>query len=138
MRKYLVVLFCFSAISFLSACEAADQSASVVDVVLKQEDHGKVLTLNKGDTLSIELPAQLGTGFSWVVKKYPEAALKFVGMKNVDKKREAGQEAGAVSTQVFLFKAIGQDSGPITLWYCRPFDEKNPPEKIFRVRVVVD
>lgn len=92
--------------------------------VLGEDDSGKNVTLSVGEQLTIELPSNITTGYSWSVAD--DGGLQQVG--------EALYEApdtdavGAGGTETFTFEATEPGAGELVLWYARPWESVQPAE----------
>ena len=118
----------FVVVSLGPACGADTSTA----VVVKESDAGKSVPMTVGQELVVELPAQLGTGFSWSVDESSASIVKLV------KSAQTGAAApGQAETQRFVFTAAQVGSGTLSLSYRRPWEKDKPPSKVFAVSVRV-
>lgn len=94
------------------------------DVRAQFTDQDSRIDVAVGDEFQIVLDSNVTTGFGWDF----EAPLDTGVLELVDEQYEAPDtdRVGAGGQQVFDFRAVGDGSTFIQLWYIRPFDD--PPE----------
>lgn len=101
---------------------------------LTAENAGQTITLNVGDTFSVELEGNPSTGYTWEVAEMDTAVLKQVGETEFVTESDL---VGASGVLKIRFEAIGRGETSLNLVYHRPWEEDVPPEEIFEVSVVV-
>ena len=117
------------AIMVLAGCEITQDSHGVVAVTDKF-NNGEI-HLQPGDTLSVRLKTQGGTGYEWQVVHCDEVQLSPLG----DASESLGDElAGGVMYQVFRFQAQHAGTSTLELHYRRSW-EKQAPAKVYRITV---
>jgi predicted secreted protein len=84
-----------------------------------------------GDTVRIDLPDQTGTGYSWTTNV--EGDVLEAG------RTETGPapRPGALTRQLFTFRAVAPGSSRLVLVYRRPWETGNPPARQVVVSVEV-
>jgi inhibitor of cysteine peptidase len=102
-------------------------------VQLKASDAGKSVALSIGQQLVVQLPTQLGTGFSWDVDP---------GVPSIIKLESATTEQGAKSPggseiQTFSFSGVQAGSGKLSFSYRRPWEKDKPAAQTFAVTIEV-
>ncbi len=108
-------------------------STICMTIVAKLYCKEKVLHVN--DTLVIKLPAKLGTGYSWHLKKYDKNLLKDSGFQKVERIKENEREViGQTQLQVFEFTAIKPGIDIIRMEYKRIWKDSKPT-KTFKLKV---
>ena len=99
-----------------------------------EADNGRELTLSRGDTLDISLPATSGTGYTWQAAPIADTIVKPVG----DMKFKIDTEMpGAPGHQIFRFSVEGSGTGTIEMRYLRPWEKDTPPAKVFKILLIV-
>lgn len=112
----------------LSACVGAEARA------LEEKDSGSKLELSVGEEVTVRLPSNVTTGFSWEL--VDAGGLTQVGEPKYEEP-QASQSVGAGGTQVFTFTAKRVGSGELLLEYRRPWEKDVPAEKNWRAGVEV-
>jgi inhibitor of cysteine peptidase len=95
-------------------------------------DADKTVTVEELGTITIRLPVQMGTGYSWEVVSLPDALVQ----KGVA--TEGGGLPGGPGVEVFRFRAKKKGSGKLTLAHVRPWEQNKPPEETFTLTVTVE
>ncbi len=99
-----------------------------------EADNGRELTLSRGDTLEVSLPATSGTGYTWQAAPIADTIVKPVG----DMKFKIDNEMpGAAVHQIFRYSVEASGTGSIELRYLRPWEKDAPPAKVFKILLIV-
>jgi inhibitor of cysteine peptidase len=122
----------------LVACAAAlaliPRSALAGVSIVTEADNGREVTLSRGDTLEVSLPATSGTGYTWQAAPIADALVKPVG----DMKFKIDNEMpGAPGHQIFRFSVEASGTGSIEMHYLRPWEKDTPPAKVFKILLIV-
>lgn len=78
-------------------------------------DNGQQITLRPGDTLVVNLKANLSTGYSWNIAQNNNSLLRPLGRPTYQQS-DSGM-MGAPGTQVFRFRAVGSGGEGLTMLY---------------------
>jgi len=124
-KKYLFII---TAIMFLfTGC------TNTPDIIVKAGSGEQIIKTKAGKTFSIQLEAQMSTGYSWKLAETPASLTtvkEFVTSEKTDK-------VGGIEIQEFIFKSM--DKGEITLTFKYGEHWKKKPEfvktSIIKVRV---
>lgn len=130
-RRLLGVLVGFAAASLMLAqiAPAADQPSGLA---LGPADAGRTVTLAVGETLTVGLPSQPGTGYSWQAAENSTPVLTLSGTR-----QRGANMPGAVETQRLTFVARAPGAGRLRLVYRRPWEKGGVPTKSFTVMVKI-
>ena len=129
MKKIIFLIAC--AMSFFVFWGCANKPA----VTITNENDGSSISVNAGKVIEIKLLGQMGTGYSWqwvandeffVQEKDPEVTP--VGKGN--------DLVGGQDNTVFRLKAQKAGETELNFIYGRHW-EKKPPEKKYKVKVVI-
>lgn len=117
---------------------------TTTEVRLTEADSGTHARLSLGGVLTVALPSNPSTGFSWSVAEPAPEQLRargestFAPREAQDVPPEAQDHVvGAVETQILTFDAVATGTGDLTLEYLRPFEPDGRPEQVFTVTVEV-
>lgn len=102
-------------------------------LALRAGDDGRELALRQGETLTVSLPGNPSTGYTWEAVGLDEGILRQGGEPEFTPESDA---LGAPGVQVFRFRVIGQGHTVLNLVYQRPWEEAEP-EQTFSVDVTV-
>lgn len=127
-RSVFRVVVLTTALLFLTAC------AKPGPTVLGEKDSGRAVEIRVGEQLTVELPANVTTGFQWVVAD--TGPLTQAGDPVYEEPQKAGV-VGAGGSQTFEFEAGAAGSGRLKLEYRRPWEKDVPAEKTWSVTLTV-
>ncbi len=113
----------------LGACGGEESSPAIT------EDDAEFI-VSIGDEFTIVLEANVTTGFSWDLEQPLDESI----LVHVDDDYIApGTDAvGAPGKQELTFRAVGNGSTRIDLWYVRPFDSPPDPAENASFPVIVE
>lgn len=100
-------------------------------MVITGNRNGQTVNVRVGDEVVIQLPAQMGTGYSWQLRA--RDAKVAVPEGEPELKSTPGQAPGAAEQQLFRFKIQAPGSTTVQLQYVRPWEKNQPPQKTFQV-----
>jgi inhibitor of cysteine peptidase len=115
-------------VSAISGCAA--QAA----LALEAEDNGREITLQKGQILTITLPGNPSTGYSWMMVDPEASILRQVGEPEFKADSEL---VGAPGTLTLRFEAVEAGQTDLTLGYQRPWETGVEPPETFTAQVIV-
>ena len=128
-RSHLLLLLVAAAFAL-----SLPSRASAGMVTVTEADNGRELTLSRGDTLEVSLPATSGTGFTWQAVPIADPLAKPVGEMKFKTDREM---PGATGHQIFRYSVDESGNGSIELRYIRPWEKDTPPAKVFKLLLIV-
>jgi predicted secreted protein len=97
------------------------------------------VTIRPNESFTIQLPAQIGTGFSWRVGAQTDPSVLLPPSEEVVTKTSTDERDGRAEVQVVKLTAANKTgTSTVTLHYQRPFDKTTPPAKTCVVTVVVN
>ncbi len=124
----LVAVLAVVVMAGISGCSAQSVLA------LEAEDHGREVTLQKGQTLTIKLEANPTTGYAWEFVESEGAILRLAG----EAEFEADSDLlGAPGTQTLRLEAVEAGQMELRLVYQRPWETDVEPLETFTVQVTV-
>lgn len=137
MKFFRLITYIFagaSLVTYLFEASAMSARADTDTLRLTESENGKTVQLPLGGQLIVRLPAQLGTGFSWAVVRRKGDILRLTQQRT----ESAGQlRPGSPEEQVFVFEPQASGSEEIELAYRRPWEQNQPPARIFRFSAIV-
>jgi inhibitor of cysteine peptidase len=102
-------------------------------VLLEEPDSGSIIYLLQGDALSVRLPANPTTGYTWSIAANAPSVLQSAGDPRFEPP-PAGRP-GAGGFQIFEFRVGGGGAALLQLVYRRPFEKDAPPARSWSVFV---
>ena len=117
----------------LATVSCAMDTAPATELKLTQADHNRAVSVAVGGTVSIELEAVPGTGYSWQLQPLNGEVLQHSDTKATQSKAEPG----APQMTQLIFRAVRPGESIVQLHYARPWEKAQPPLKEFSVRIRV-
>ena len=131
MRPLCVVSLIFS--SFLLNCASGNSIpvSAPTDHTVTEDDNDKEIQVARGDTITVRLGSQLGTGYGWYVTSGPGNLLEQTSQRP---KIESNKNSKPGSSEVEVFQFTAKASGRVRLEfsYRRP-DKDSAAQKTFHV-----
>ena len=114
---------------------APDRTAAVGDVTIGADRDGGQVPLRRGQTLTVRLAGDPGTGYGWAVKQADSRILApFGGITFTPVEAPRPGAGGLFSTR---FQVARRGETWLRLAYRRPFEPAKPPAATFAVHVMV-
>jgi predicted secreted protein len=102
------------------------------------------ITLHRGQSVEVRLPANVSTGFGWEVAGVDASVVSLVGRRDERSDAAAHQQStgvpvvvGVPSVQVLVFQAKGLGQTDVALVYVRPWERERLPANTAQLRVTV-
>ncbi len=103
------------------------------DVELTGDDADRTIEVTAGDSLTMRLGSNPGTGFEWAVTVADDAVVTLT-----DSRYERGRDdEGSPGQDAIVLTAIGPGQTEVTFDYRRPWETDVEPEQTITVRVEV-
>jgi inhibitor of cysteine peptidase len=102
-------------------------------LLLEEPDSGSIIYLNQGDALSVRLPANPSTGFTWSVAANAPSVLAPGGDPRFEP--PPTPRPGAGGFQTLEFRVAGGGAAFLQLVYRRPSEKDAPPARTWSVFV---
>jgi inhibitor of cysteine peptidase len=135
--RFAVVFMLLASLAAVAVAGCASADASRGPLALGETDNGKSFTVNVGDTVTIAIPGNPTTGYSWV------AALSDKDTALLEQQGDptylgdsADNVVGAGGTFTFTFKATAAGRAALKLAYVRPW-EPDAPAQTYEVQVTI-
>jgi inhibitor of cysteine peptidase len=110
-------------------------SARAETKVITDADKASEVHLKVGDTLEVRLKSNPSTGYVWYVRKESTPLLKLDHQSTTE---PADSAPGRPIVQVFTFQPRHAGNGTLLLHYIRSWENPDPNEVRFTVRIVVE
>jgi inhibitor of cysteine peptidase len=108
------------------------------DIMLDENDNGRKIQLSQDEDFIITLASNPSTGFSWQVAEIDESILRQVGESEYVISDQPNQPIpGEGGKEVFRFVTVSPGKTTLSLFYTRPWEETDEPEKSFSIEVSV-
>ena len=100
-------------------------------------ESGKDLVLRRGDLLTVTLPANPSTGYSWYVACTPRDLLKQLGAVRREEARHRHVMVGVGGVQIWNFRAIERGKANLVFSYSRPWEHGVAPVRLIQWPVTI-
>jgi predicted secreted protein len=135
MRSLPIVGLIFSALLLDVVSLTASPSSLPIDQTITEKDNGRELRVAVGDTVTVKLGAQLGTGYGWHVTSGPGSRLQQTDKR--PKIESNSNSPGSSELEVFRFTARRPGRVRLELRYSRPREKSAGALKTFHVFIVI-
>jgi len=98
---------------------------------------GKDLVLGRGDVLTVSLPANPTTGYSWRVTCVPAGLLKQVGESRFESSGHRQGMVGVGERQRWKFRAVLQGQASLVFSYVRPWEHDVAPARVIQWPITI-
>lgn len=134
----LVLLIILTLAAATAAGCGGSASAAGGPLKLTEADNGKSFTVKAGDTITVTVPGNPTTGYSWAAQLDEESAARLELNGEPEYTQEATGEdvVGAGGSFTFTFKAAQAGDATLKLVYARPWESVAPIDT-FEVTVSV-
>lgn len=133
MKRLATFVFIAALCLAAAGCRSAQPAAPPSQAMVSAANAGESVTLAVGGTLTVALPANPSTGYSWVPTSTPE--FLFQQGQPTFEASSTTTAVGAGGTEVIRFKAVAPGSGTLVMEYVRPWETTSTPVKKFEVKV---
>jgi inhibitor of cysteine peptidase len=135
--QYAVVFMLLAALAAVAVTGCASANAGGGPLALGESDNGKSFTVNVGDTVTVVIPGNPTTGYSWAAAlTSKDAALLQQQGDPTYVEGATGDVVGAGGTFTFTFRAAGAGQAALKLVYVRPW-EPDAPAQTYEVQVTI-
>lgn len=118
------VIFLLPGIAFASRLDVGEGEA------------GKDLILQRGDLLTVSLPANPTTGYSWRVVCAPPGLLKQIKSSFESSRHRQGM-VGVGGRQIWEFRAVARGQAALVFSYSRPWEHHVGPVHVIQWPVMI-
>ncbi len=132
-RLSMLLVFAAASALLVAACDVPGFSMART-VQLGDNDSGRSVSLNTGDSLVLVLTGNPTTGFGWEVSAISPPVIKQLGDPDY---QSDSSLVGSGGKYTYHFQAVAAGQAPLTLIYRRPFEPNVRPAKTYTVTVTV-
>ena len=102
--------------------------------VVTDDDNEKTISVQKGDSVTLQLSENPTTGYRWSLDQHDPSILEPVGGSTFSSSSTA---SGAGGRKDFVFAARAKGNTDIALTLRRAWEKQNPAKKQFHIRIEV-
>ncbi len=133
----LAVLLVLSTVACGVGTKKPDKGAPT-GLTIGQADNGKSFPLRRGETITIRLPGNPTTGYTWAVDEVDKVGKKTLELVDSSYTRSSPERMGSGGWRALTFKAILAGTSPIKLKYWRAWEGDASVVKRFDITVQVN
>ena len=134
MLNTKMILWVGMVVASVNALIAAEPATPTLVQTLTETDNGASVALTSKSGLTVRLPVQAGTGYSWT----PKSAGSLLRLVKSYVETPIHMLPGGKETQVFEFTAVASGTAELELDYRRPWEHGGAPAKVFRFTATVE
>jgi len=116
--------------SLLAGCESA--ASKILNLTIA--DHGRAVSVSKGEPIQIVLEGDPNTGLTWLVD---DLDTKVVALAGTPTYAPSGDAVGAGGKFTFNFTALARGQTNMRIIYIRPAERGRDPDKTFAIMITV-
>jgi inhibitor of cysteine peptidase len=102
--------------------------------LITQSDHDTSVEVQKGDSVTVQLPENPTTGYRWSLDQIDQSALEPTKEPSFE---AAGLAVGAGGGRTFTFVAKTPGESDLALNLRRPWEDKESARRSFRVKIQI-
>ncbi len=123
-----IIAICVS----MAACKK-----DVCTVYVDNETETKKISVETGKQFRICFPAQLSTGFSWMINKKSDN-ITVIGEPVIQEKEHEADVTGRPEKQVFTFKATSSGEEFIEFLYTQQWRKDTSKDRVVRLEIIAE
>jgi len=104
-------------------------------IVITEQQANQTISARRGDSITIKLPTQPGTGYSWQFSSKNSKVAALEGQPEIVP--DGNVKPGGVETQVFHVRIRRGGKARLVMKYIRPWEKQASPQKTFTITVHV-
>ena len=111
----------------------ADIHALLADTVLTKHDDDKTIVVNSGTVIEIQLEEKGSAGYSWEFDKLNNKYFEFLNVETKNIVRKEGYTGNPI-LKIWHLKARQKGTAELTMYYYRPWEDKNKAVDRFHIK----
>lgn len=119
-----------------AAAGACGQNDSVM--MIDEAANNSVIHAKVGQKISLSLPAQFGTGYSWTPTNETKTQMILQAKESTESHGKAGLQPGGTEAQNFQFVAVKEGITVLHYAYAQPWMHNTKPAKEFLVKIIIE
>ena len=130
LARNLLTLFLFNTLFLLPLFSFSQTAAAII---ITKQDQEKEIIIQAGTIFQIQLEEKGGTGYTWEFDKLNN---EYFELLNVETKSSARKEryTGNPILKIWHLKARQKGTAELTLYYYRPWEDKNKAVDRFHIK----
>ena len=130
LARILLTLFLFNTL-FLLLLFSFSQTAAAI--IITKQDQKKEIIIQAGTIFQIQLEEKGGTGYTWEFDTLNNEYFELLNVETKNILRKEGYTGNPV-IKIWHLKAIKKGPAELTLYYYRPWEDKNKAVERFHIK----
>ena len=105
-------------------------------IIITQQDQNKEIIVKAGTVFQIQLEEKGGTGYAWEFEKFNSEYIELIKVETKSIARMEGYTGNQIIKTWFL-KALKKGSAELTMYYYRPWEDKNKAADRFHIKLKI-
>jgi predicted secreted protein len=137
-RKCMLIVLLFAVFVADGFCCGNDLKKEMIEkntVTVKEQDSGKLIRVQHGDLIRVELAAMGGAGYNWYIDNLNTDYLELLSEETTN---APGEEIGGPVTRAWIFRAKKEGKAEIKMDHYRIWEGKEKAIGHFSVKLSVE
>jgi len=130
LARNLLILFLFNTL-FLLPLFSFSQTATAI--IITKQDREKEIIIQAGTIFQIQLEEKGGTGYTWEFDKLNNEYFELLNVETKSSARKEGYTGNPI-IKIWHLKARQKGTAELTLYYYRPWEDKNKAVDRFHIK----
>jgi predicted secreted protein len=130
LARNLLTLFLFNTLFLLPLFSFSQTAAAII---ITKQDREKEIIIQAGTIFQIQLEEKGGTGYTWEFDKLNNEYFELLNVETKNILRKEGYTGNPV-IKIWHLKAIKKGPAELTIYYYRPWEDKNKAVDRFHIK----
>ena len=130
LARNLLTLFLFNTLFLLPLFSFSQTTAAII---ITKQDQEKEIIIQAGTIFQIQLEEKGGTGYTWEFDKLNNEYFELLNVETKSSARKEGYTGNPI-IKIWHLKARQKGTAEITIYYYRPWEDKNKAVDRFHIK----
>ena len=130
LARPLLTLFLFNTLFLLPLFSFSQTAAAII---ITKQDQKKEIIIQAGTIFQIQLEEKGGTGYTWEFDKLNNEYFELLNVETKSSARKEGYTGNPI-IKIWHLKARQKGTAEITIYYYRPWEDKNKAVDRFHIK----
>ena len=130
LARPLLTLFLFNTLFLLPLFSFSQTAAAII---ITKQDREKEIIIQAGTIFQIQLEEKGGTGYTWEFDKLNNEYFELLNVETKSSARKEGYTGNPI-IKIWHLKARQKGTAEITIYYYRPWEDKNKAVDRFHIK----
>ena len=133
MNKFLKNILSLSLFNVLFLLPLLSFSQTATTMIITKQDREKEIIIQAGTIFQIQLEEKGGTGYTWEFDKLNNEYFELLNVETKSSARKEGYTGNPI-IKIWHLKARQKGTAELTLYYYRPWEDKNKAVDRFHIK----